>query len=205
MKELTSRLVFAFCFTFMTGSPIIGQVRQNLFSTTSLALEGGKLSVAQAEELRKHIESSPLDVEARTKLLGYYFITGRNNEGAESIRVEQVLWLVNNAPESEILGRPFAHIDHILNQEGHNRVKSAWISALEDQPDNLKMLAHASWFFSLSEDRQMVPELLSRGQKLEPNQAEWPERLGHYYESEMRWLDEPAERAAKAAEAFRAV
>ena len=51
--------------------------------------------------LEKQVAKNPNDIESRTKLLGYYFINGRQDPDARSARRRHVEWLIENAPESE--------------------------------------------------------------------------------------------------------
>ena len=139
---------------------------------TLLALEGKGLSAGEAEALEKQVAGNPDDVAARTRLLGYYF-----RARADGAKLPHVLWLIENAPESEVLGLPFAEMDKRIDPDGYQRGKTAWSAALAKQPQNLKLLANASRYFLLY-DPELARETLERGRSLDGGNAEWSSALG---------------------------
>src|SRR5262245_41385165 len=60
----------------------------------SLARRGGQMSTADKVSLEEHVVKNPNDVDSRTKLLGYYFIKGRQDADAKSNRQRHVVWLI---------------------------------------------------------------------------------------------------------------
>ncbi len=83
-----------------------------------LAMLGGQMTLADKVSLEEEVAKNPEDVESRTKLLGYYFIKGRQDADAKSNRGRHIVWLIENAPESEVLGLPYGGLDKILEKEG---------------------------------------------------------------------------------------
>src|SRR5262245_54592872 len=76
----------------------------------SLTRLGGRMSVDEKTALEEQVAKSPQDVESRTKLLGYYFMKGRQDADAQSARQRHILWLIENAPEAEVLGLPYSQV-----------------------------------------------------------------------------------------------
>ncbi|HXT60007.1 MAG TPA: hypothetical protein VN699_15315, partial [Pirellulales bacterium] len=56
----------------------------------SLARLGGRMSAAEKVSLEEQVAKNPNDVDSRTKLLGYYFIKGRQDADAKSNRQRHV-------------------------------------------------------------------------------------------------------------------
>src|SRR6478672_11649100 len=124
-----------------------------------IARLGGQMSSAEKVSLEEHVAKNPNDVESRTKLLGYYFTKGRQDADAKSNRERHVVWLIENAPESEVLGLPYSGLDKILETKGYDRAKEAWLRIIQGSPEKLSVLRNASTFFLL-QDRKISEELL---------------------------------------------
>ncbi len=166
-----------------------------------LARKGGQMKAAEIASLEAKLVESPNDVEARTKVLGYYFITGRNDAEAKPARMRHVLWLIENAPESEVLGLPYGHLNKILEREAYASAKEAWEKALSDQPGNTAVIANASKFFLLH-DREAAELLLLRGQEADADDETWAVSLGQLYSLGLTSLANGDERIAAARKAF---
>lgn len=166
-----------------------------------LTMLGGEMTTAEKVSLEEQVAKNPVDVESRTKLLGYYFITGRQDSDAVSARQRHVLWLIENAPESEVLGLPYAQLDKILEPEGYERGKRAWLQVIEALPGNLCILKNASKFLALH-DRDMSEDILLRGQALDVKDPVWPRSLGRLYSLRLIRLHVGPEHKALAEKAF---
>lgn len=162
----------------------------------SLARLGGRMTMNEKISLEKQLATNPNDVESRTKLLGYYFIKGREDADAKAARERHVVWLIENAPESEVLGLPYSQLDKILEPEGYDRAKQAWLKAIQQSPENLIVLRNASQFFLLH-DRKLSEELLLKGQSLDAKNPTWAASLGQFYALGLISLPEgPAQKGA---------
>jgi hypothetical protein len=71
------------------------------------AMQGNQMSAEDRASLEEQVAKDPENVAARTKLLGYYFSKGRSDAPAKSAQQGHVLWLIENAPESGVLGLPY--------------------------------------------------------------------------------------------------
>ncbi len=167
-----------------------------------LARVGGQLSLAEKTSLEKDVAENPSDVESRTMLLGYYFIKGRQDPDATAAKRRHVAWLIENSPETEVLGLPYAQLNKVLERDEYEITKQAWLRVIKQSPDNLAALRNASKFFLLH-DRDTSEDLLHKGQMLAPNDPEWPESLGRLYMLGLTSLPMGPEREANAKKAFR--
>lgn len=102
------------------------------------------------------------------------------DQSAKESKREHVLWFIRNSPESEILGMPLSQMNHILEPDGYEEVKEAWMSQIDREPENATLLGHAADFFMFG-DRRTSIKLLERAQSLEPSNAEWRRKLGHIF------------------------
>ena len=167
----------------------------------SLARLGGQMSAADKVSLEEQVAKNPNDVDSRTKLLGYYFIKGRQDADAKSNRQRHVVWLIENAPESEVLGLPYSGLDKVLEKEGYDRAKQAWLTIIQKSPEKLSVLRNASTFFLLH-DRKISEELLLKGQTLDAKDPKWSASLGQLYSLELMSLPAGPVRKAAADKAF---
>ncbi len=113
-----------------------------------LVRRGGKLSAEQAESLEKTIAANPDDVDGRVKLLGYYFRKRSQDSAARKNLEGHVLWLIRNAPESDVFQTPYGTLDATMSRDAYAQGKEAWIAQLDSNPENLTVLEHASGFFN---------------------------------------------------------
>jgi tetratricopeptide (TPR) repeat protein len=168
-----SLLVFALC----TAAPSRVMGQDDVYA---LAMSGGDLSKEAARDLESRVESAPDDVEARTKLLGYYFLRARRSSEMKEARQGHILWLIRNRPDAEVLGLPYAHLDAILDRSTFDEGKKAWLSQVARQPKNAAILGKAAAYL-LFEDPAMAESLYKRAEAAEPQNPFWPDRLGHLY------------------------
>lgn len=182
--------------SIVSGTACLGE------DTHRLTRLGGQMSSDEKALLEEQVAKNPNDIEARTKLLGYYFIKGRRDPDAKSARQRHIEWLITNAPESEVLGLPYSQLDKVLEPESYDRAKQAWLRAIQESPENLSVLGNASKFFLLN-DREISEELLLKGQKLDAEDPEWPASLGQLYSLGLTSLPTGPVRKAAAKKAFR--
>lgn len=179
-------------------APLTVVFGEDAYSLTRL---GSQMNSDEIAALEKQVTQKPSDIDARVKLLGYYFLNGRQNPDSKSARLRHIEWLIANAPESDVLGLPYGQLNKILESEGYDRAKQAWLKVVRDSPENLKTLRNAASFFLLSE-RQLSEELLLKGKKLDASDPYWPGSLGRLYSLELMSMQQGAERQATAKKAF---
>ncbi|TWU34331.1 tetratricopeptide repeat protein [Novipirellula artificiosorum] len=166
----------------------------------SIARLGGQMDAKAKTTVEQQVAKNPQDIESRTKLLGYYFMNGRMDPDAKSEKRRHVLWLIKNAPESEILGLPYSLLDKHLDPEGYGNAREAWLK-LTEQSKNLQVLANASQFFLLG-DRSIAEELLRKGQRLDAENPSWSKSLGQLYSLGLFSVTDQGQRKQLAEKAF---
>ncbi len=155
-----------------------------------------KLSPSEVEEFEKKLVDNPNDLESRERLLIHYS-TERGDE-ARAVRARHVLWVIANAPEAEIAGRPEAGFDKRMEPESYAEARALWLRQVDSNPRNAKMLAHAAGFLLL-DDRSEAEVLFKRGAEMEPRNPRWNVQLAHLYELQARRPDTTDPEAAKKA------
>jgi len=168
-----------------------------------LTMTGANLSEADVQLLEQQIKKDPHDVIARTKLLGYYSRRQFRDSSAREAKQNHILWLIQNAPGSEVLGIPAGSLDGYLDAEAYLEGKKIWIDHIEKDPENLQILENSAAFFTRS-DRDLAEQFLKKGRSLDPKNPKWPQSLGHLYQLDMMCLssDERKESARCALEQF---
>ena len=148
-------------------------------SVLDAIVEGGNLTPDQVASLEAKLAMDPSDVAVRTQLLAYYGGSRSfRDQSAKEAKREHALWFIRNSPDSEILGTPPSLIHHILDSEGYSEAKKAWMSQIDREPENVRLLGHAAEFLKFG-DRRTSIEMLERAQSLDPTNPEWPMKLGH--------------------------
>ena len=166
-----------------------------------LARSGRKLTAEEAESLEKRVEQNPNEIASRTKLLGYYMKKQFRDQSARKAKREHVLWLILNAPDSDVLAASYGQLDAVLDSEAYSQGKKAWIDHLKKEPENLKLLGHSASFFQLRH-RELAKESLKKAQSLDKDNPKWPAALGQLYMLDMMGSSAKAksDAAAKAME-----
>jgi len=144
------------------------------------AMAGRNLSAEAARELELHVQSAPDDVDARTKLLGYYWLRSHTSDEARGARQQHILWLIRNRPDAAILETPFAHLDAIGESSAYAEGKEAWLAQVSREPKNPVILGRAASYLLLN-DSAAAESLYQRAEAAEPQNPRWSEQLGHLY------------------------
>jgi tetratricopeptide (TPR) repeat protein len=143
-------------------------------------MSGRTLTAQQVAEMEAAIAQHPDDLTARTKLLGYYFMSRHTGAAAKEGCRKHVLWIIKNRPEAEIAGTPFCMIDAITDTDGYHDAKQLWVDQTKAHPKDSAIVGHAARFLSIH-DRDTAKDLLKQAQSLEPKNPEWSDQLGHWY------------------------
>lgn len=142
-------------------------------------LASRNLTPEQVASLEAKLAVNPTDLAVRTQLLAFYGGSrSLRDQSAKEAKREHALWFIRNSPESEILGTPSSQTNHILDSEGYSEAKNAWMSQIDREPENARLLGHAAAFLTFG-DRRTSIEMLERAQSLDPTNPEWPMKLGH--------------------------
>ena len=164
-----------------------------------LATAGGALTDEQARSLEAGLQLRPDDLEARTKLLGYYFLRASRSTEARRSKQGHVLWLARHRPEAEIAASPFADLDSHRDGETYEQAKALWLEQAKVRGKDVRVLGNAAAFVG-SEDSMTAEELLLQAQALDPSSEKWPSALGQLYDLRLIELEGNARQpvAAKA-------
>lgn len=183
---LVGVLVFALC-----TPPVLGQ------DVHRTAMAGRNLSDEDVRNLESGLESNPDDVEARTRLLGYYLHRSFRSTEAREARQRHVLWLIANRPDAPVLGLPYAQLDFILDGAAFQEGKKAWLSQVDREPANAAILGKAAAYL-LHEDPAAAESLYKRAEAAEPQNFFWSNQLAHLYTLGLsRKTGEEKQKAAK--------
>ena len=94
------------------------------------------------------------------------------------------MWLIENSPSSEASALSEATIDakgHALaDPVGFERASARWMEQARRHAGDARVLSHAARFFLLS-DKERALSLLRQAQSVEPDDREWPARIGYVY------------------------
>ncbi|MCF6176916.1 MAG: hypothetical protein L3J71_14245 [Victivallaceae bacterium] len=172
MKKKISVIIitlFALSFMSLTASA----------NAYKLTMSGGKLKSKEADKLEQQLAQNPRDIDLRTKLLGYYW-RKRSNLTSQQIKREHILWLIKNAPASEVLALPYGQFNKILAPQAYTQGKKLWLEQLKTQTANLKILNNAAAFFMMF-DRKLAEKFLKKAQSQDPENPKWSKKLGQLY------------------------
>lgn len=194
--ELFFRVILIFCFTIVCPE---GKAA----NATLITHSGRNLSSEEVLELEKGLLVDASDLTARMKLLGYYFGKDLRSTEIRETRQEHVMWLIEHAPEAEVLGTPFGTLSHYRDGEVFIKAKKLLLAKIQEKPDNLARLKNGANFFTLNERSQSI-ELLQKGELLDGTDPYWPKTLGqaHLLNTLSHSLHQQRVEAAKALAAF---
>ena len=143
------------------------------------------LSFAEAQRLEQAVERNPNDTAARSRLLDHYYLDKSvDPKDAIAARRRHILWLIENAPESDLAGTSQATIDragyYLADAEGYKLASQAWRAQMEKPDTKSAALVNGAFFFK-TEDRDYCVHLLQRALTLDPKNKEIGARLGDEY------------------------
>lgn len=126
------------------------------------------------QDLERRIAAAPSDAELRWRLLRAA-LPARSPE-AKALRLASLLWVIENTPEAEIAGSPYARVHRLTEPSAYAQARTSWLAQVERQPQNLKVLLNAGRFFATDEP-SLSAELFRNGAQLDPQNPEWATRL----------------------------
>lgn len=165
-------------------------------------LNGSNLTAAAVDALERDLDDNPNQPDLRTLLLGYY--QGKAESSARNDFARHVYWFIENHPDAQLLQFScglFLFEDSGIYQEG----KARWQKALGEHPYNAMVLGNAARYFE-QRDQPLAEDALLKAKALDPENEEWPERLGRLYMRSMSsgTAETRVATAEKAYAAFRA-
>lgn len=132
--------------------------------------------------LEGQLVEQPDNVITRTRLLKHYSHPDRrSDEAARHARTEHVVWLIENAPYANALGRnTYSDIDVSFSMRSYEAGKQAWQRHVEREPGNPVFFARYAEFARRGEPGLHI-ELLLRARALDPENPWLANHLGHSY------------------------
>jgi len=106
---------------------------------------GGPATYEETARLEKALTTAPDDFAAHIRLLVYYSGEGSRFERARAARLEHILWIVRNKPESSIAGDAICSPDP-LDSDAMDLVKAAWDEQVKKLPNSLSVSKNAAEF-----------------------------------------------------------
>jgi tetratricopeptide (TPR) repeat protein len=161
-----------------------------------LSFAGQELIAEDTQRIEAQMAGSPHELALRILVLGYYFLGQRESDTARSARQNHILWLIEHAPASSTAGSPEASILNRDDPQAYVEARSLWLDQVASHPRDTNILGNAAQFFVLN-DFEQSEKLLKQARALEPDNPEWPERLGQLYSLHSS-LDAAAQRASAA-------
>src|SRR5262245_3135853 len=130
MKEMR-RCSVALLLPLLLNLPLSGaQTRTLTFqSPEQLVQQGANITLAAAQELEAQLEKNPEDLNARAKLLGFYWYQWMRpgEEAARAARRRHILWLIQHHPDSAVTGLEEASIaeagNSLIDPEGYQEAR----------------------------------------------------------------------------------
>jgi TonB family protein len=151
----------------------------SLDSDLEMLQAGQRTSMLKARQLQERLHRNPEDIKTRALLSAYYFRHAMRRQ-----RLENVFWLIDHHPESELLQcRAFAisaEDSPINDMASYERAKALWLSISQKAHQNPEILWNAGSFI-IQFDPSRTEQLTLAGKAVEPNNQRWNERLAFLY------------------------
>jgi len=137
-----------------------------------LAASSSTLTDKERDDLEQRIRQEPDDIEARSRLIGYYFIHQHRSPILFERHTEHVSWLIENMPTNPLAGSHFITIrkdpDNMWDEEFvYKKLKEIWKTKVDQNPNDVKIVYHAARFVML-EDTELAEKYLLRAREIDP-------------------------------------
>ncbi|HXR76613.1 MAG TPA: energy transducer TonB [Bryobacteraceae bacterium] len=140
---------------------------------------GRRMTPDEAIRIEKRLKKLNDPAEERTKLLEYYTAQSAS-ETTRAARNAQIIWLIQNHPDSEILGSPVAVInaagEPLADPKASAQAEAVWLQRIAKDRGDFKILGYAMNFLRVADPTKAAEILL--GCKGWPKSALW---LGNEY------------------------
>ena len=141
-------------------------------------LETSRLAPAEVARLETELIRNPGDLFARARLLTHYF------QYASRQRLDHILWVVKNRPESKLAGSPMVRIlpgdDPLNTRSDYEAVRMVWVANVERHADNAAVLGNAALFFE-AEEPVRAGDLFERSWRLDHENTMRRNALASFY------------------------
>jgi Flp pilus assembly protein TadD len=130
----------------------------------------------EAQHLEEVLERDPDDLEALTKLLGYYYVRRETSEQARARHRALVLSVIAKRPVNEVATFSFARLDPVTDAEAHAAALQLWRDHSTSHANDLGVLENAAAALFV-DDPEYASTLLERALELEPGNVAWTRQL----------------------------
>src|SRR5262245_59385143 len=113
-----------------------------LFVALAAAPGEGTAEAPAVRDLEKRVAERPDDLALRGQVLQAYFLD-HSAEGRKA-RERHALWVVQNAPDSQLAGTPYAGFLQALEPEAYERAKALWLAHVGTRDPSPRVLGNAS-------------------------------------------------------------
>lgn len=164
-------------------------VWQGLAHSSARPIAEGGLSEADGLALEERIAADENDVDARVRLVGFYFL--RLAPENHRRRAEHLAWLAEHRPDIGLGG--YGYIEEEQAPEGHEATRRAWIAAAGRNDADVRILENAASFLGFNRPEEAEP-IFRRAAAMEPANGEWRTRIARTLTKRAEWTDDPEER-----------
>ena len=159
---------------------------------------GRRLAHEAASALEEQLEEAPGNLAARVQLIAYYHRQYSTKETGGNFQArlkramferwkEHLLWMIRNAPETEVLSQYECSIWQHEDQETYALAKAAWSQHLERMPRSLEVLKNVAEFYRRN-DPALAIEVFERIQAMDGANPRWARELGDLYQRDILQL-----------------
>jgi hypothetical protein len=157
------------------------------YRVQSLFIAGRSLSADDAARLLGQVENDPDDVDSRLMLVAHFRMADSTIHGRGARHLALVEWLVSHHPGAYWAAFPELEIDELHDPHGFASVRGLWLRQVDAHPTSCRVRANAAAFV-LRSDLAEAARLLEEAKALEPDQAEWPRKLGQLHQLQLMML-----------------
>ena len=149
---------------------------------------GGLLSDEEADALDRRLEESPIDHEARLKLIGYHweqYVEARKAKDVERVatimhgQIPHARYFIENLPGHVFTEVARSAMPFRTDDPDYQEIADLWRAQIDKFPEDADVLWNAAWFFKKPDDA-VYEELLERGRALEPDNERWSDALDEF-------------------------
>jgi beta-lactamase regulating signal transducer with metallopeptidase domain len=164
---------------FSIGMALLASAAERTPTAETSADRGRGLAADAVARLEQRLLTQPADLLARQRLLVHY--SSQRSPQAKAAEARHALWVITNAPESDVAGRYAPPLGWSAEDERrYEDARRLWRRQVQAQDANPKVLANAAAFFG-PHDRTLAIKLLERARELDPHDPQWSERLARMY------------------------
>ena len=150
----------------------------------SLFREPKKLTAGEVKNTEALLVREPANMEARKALLAHYgSYETKKTVATEKARINHRIWFIQNRPEmTELEVMAFFDVSKFTKDPAYDLLKAEWLKQVALYPRKSQIRLNAASFMDNVEPSAAI-SLLSEGEKIDPEEYEFPLKLAEIYES----------------------